>query len=150
MYVASHADRHRVSPPIKHPAVTYIPVYRQTALRSHFPSCQLQMFGSSVSGLGFRGCDLDMYADIDAKSLSCGLQPDRADADGRQKVLVVAPILHRLPHLCANVVPLTKTRVPIVQFTAPQLGGIPCDMTFPSPIQCHKSQLIGWLMKAGQ
>ena len=123
------------------------PVCRQTALRSRFPNCLVQMCGSSVSGLGFRGCDLDLYADINAKSLSCGPQPD---SNSQQNVHVVAPILDQLPHLCANIVPITQARVPIVKFTAPQLGGIQCDLSFRDPISCHKSQLIGWLMKAGQ
>ena len=100
-----------------------------------------------MSGLGFRGCDLDLYVQIDSNTGVCGLQPC---ADEQQKMLVVAKMLKGLPLLCSNIVRIAHTRVPIVRFNAPQLGGIQCDMSFRDSMSCHRSRLIGWLMKAGQ
>ena len=95
-----------------------------------------------MSGLGFRGCDLDLYVDIDSGIYG---------ANEKQNVLVgVAKILERLPQLCSNIVRIPHARVPIIRFNAPQLGGIQCDMSFRDSLSCHRSRLIGWLMKAGQ
>ena len=130
-----------VSSPFSFPAVS-----RQAELRSRFRTCLVQAFGSSVSGLGFRGCDLDLYAYIDAHSPGCGLEPD---ADDKQKVRAVSRILERARHLCRNIIHIPHARVPIVKFTAPQLGDIQCDMSFKDPMSCQNSRLIGFLMKAG-
>ncbi|XP_043244956.1 uncharacterized protein LOC122393194 [Amphibalanus amphitrite] len=116
----------------------------QNELRAHFRTCLVQAFGSSVSGLGFRGCDLDIYAFIDAHSHGSTLPPDATD---RHKVRAVGKVLFRLTHLCTSVVRIPEARVPIVKFRSPRLGDIDCDMSFKDPMSCQNSRLIGWLMQ---
>lgn len=40
----------------------------QTEFRRQFPDCVAYKFGSTVSGLGFKSCDLDIYVDIGNKN----------------------------------------------------------------------------------
>ena len=117
------------------------------ALRSRFRTCLVQAFGSSVSGLGFRGSDLDLYTYIDSEDPGCRLEHN---ADAKNKMLAAARGLYRLPHLCDNIVRIPRARVPIVKFSVPRLDDLKCDMSFGDPMSCQNSRLIGWLMKAGQ
>ena len=132
--------------PLVHSGSHVCHILRQTALRSQFGTCHVQAFGSSVSGLGFHGCDLDLYAHIDAQSPGCGLEPE---ADQKKKVRVVAKILEQVPQLCKRIIRIPNARVPIIKFSVPRLG-IQCDMSFKNQMSCQNSRLIKFLMKAGQ
>ena len=122
-------------------------VSRQNALRYRFRGCIVWAFGSSVSGLGFRGCDLDLYALIDPNIAHSGLP---RNADQAQKVREVGKLLSRQPHLCTKVVRIPSARVPIVKFRVPPMGHIQCDLNFKDRLSCQNSRLIGMLMKTGQ
>jgi hypothetical protein len=41
----------------------YIREFAQATLRSQLGDCTIYPFGSSVNTMGFRGCDLDLYAE---------------------------------------------------------------------------------------
>ena len=109
------------------------------------------MFGSSVSGLGLRGCDLDLNAFIDPNIKNSGLPPD---ADQAAMVRAVAKWLARQPQLCANVVRTPTALVPSIKFRAPPLGFIRCGLNLSSQnkdrMACQNSRLIGMLMSTGQ
>ena len=120
---------------------------RQEALRSRYSTCLVDAFGSSVTGLGLRGCDLDLYAFIDAHDAGYGLQPN---ADQSQKVRAVAKFLEILPHLCSNVaVRFSLGCLPTATFQAFPLGDVHCCMNLMGPMLCQNSRLIGMLMKTG-
>ena len=76
--------------------------------------CQLYPFGSSLNGLGFRGCDLDLY-------LQTGLPHPR-------NVYETARILRTIPYL-SHIQSIVSARVPIVKFIH-KATGIACDISF--------------------
>ncbi|XP_037071935.1 speckle targeted PIP5K1A-regulated poly(A) polymerase-like [Pollicipes pollicipes] len=121
----------------------------QAELRARFRTCLVQAFGSSVSGLGFHGCDLDLYAYIDANAPDAGLPTDADEADRARAVAAVLQGMRR-PDLCSRLVRILQARVPIIKFCARRLGGVRCDMSFRSPMSCQNSRLVGWFMKADQ
>ena len=121
-------------------------VSRQEALRSRFSTCLVSAYGSSVSGLGLRGCDLDLYAFIHADDRGSGRQPC---INQTEKVRAVAKFLKLMPRLCTDVVRVQTATVPIIKFRPTPMADIQCHLNLLDPIACQNSRLIGILMKTG-
>lgn len=97
-----------------------------------FPNCMVYSFGSSVNGLGFRGCDLDVYVDIGGSDYT-GCDQDNPLLDipamlEKQKVYEATRLLRSIPQ-CSQIQPIPSARVPIVKFVH-RSTGIHCDMSF--------------------
>ena len=86
----------------------------QRTFVDHYPRCVVYPFGSSLSGLGFPGSDLDIYMDLPVNMTE------------KQKVLRAMQILSRIPQ-CSRLQPIINARVPIIKFIH-HPSGIHCDI----------------------
>ena len=96
-------------------------------------------FGSSLNGLGFPGCDLDIYMDLDNKY---------ADNDGnwnnvnneKQKVRIAAEVLLSIPQY-SRLTQIINARVPILKFIH-RPTGISCDISFKNRMSVRNTEYI--------
>ncbi len=92
----------------------------QESARRVFQNCSVSLFGSTVNGLGFRGCDIDAFVET-------GLAQCKVDEDGiqlaslshseqKKAVKEISVLLRNMKSYIAAVVCIPKARVPIVKF----------------------------------
>jgi len=116
----------------------------RTFARSGFPGCVVSPFGSTVNGLGFRGCDLDVYIDLGelpwAPSPNNPLMQVPVTMTEVQRVRVAAKLLREIPQ-CTKIHPITAARVPIVKFVH-RMSGIHCDISFKNRASVLNSEFI--------
>jgi len=104
-------------------------IYR-TFVQHGYVNCSVTPFGSSVNGLGQRGCDLDVYIDLglipaNSSMLMYNVPVSYTEV---QKVHLTARILRTIPQ-CGQIHSIAQARVPIVKFMH-RPTGISCDISF--------------------
>lgn len=115
------------------------------ALRPSFPNGEISRFGSSVTGLGFKGSDFDVYLNIGEQIF------DDEDMTHRWTPRTIFKEVKRLLYKSKNVferiVLIPKARTPIIKFGhAPT--GTNCDISFKNGLGVINSQLIKRLLNA--
>ena len=121
---------------------------QKTFAQSDFSHCVVYPFGSSVNGLGFQGCDLDIYMDLDNPSLSRESQSktDNVLAEvpvtvtQKQKVRTATKILASVPQV-SRMQPIINARVPIIKFIH-RPTGIHCDVSFKNRMSVRNTAYI--------
>ena len=120
---------------------------QRTSANSDYSRCIVYPFGSSVNGLGFPGCDLDIYMDLDQHEAAV----PESSKDGplasvpvtvteRQKVRTATKILSSVPQ-CSRLTPIINARVPIVKFIH-RPTGIHCDVSFKECVTNSPTQIL--------
>lgn len=120
---------------------------RNTFARNGYPACVVYPFGSTVNGLAFKGCDLDVNVDlgeIPASSVSSAGPSAQSQIPvsltEAQKVRIAANLLREIPN-CSRIVPISQARVPIVKFVH-RVTGIQCDISFKNKSAVLNSEFI--------
>ena len=102
------------------------------------PRVRVQAFGSSVNGLGFKGCDLDVYVDLDL----IGRNPKGHEGQ-KAKVRFIGRLLRNdFRDYVYKVVEIPQARVPIVTFTH-TMTQISCDLSFKNEMSVLNTRFIG-------
>ncbi|BFZ22732.1 hypothetical protein BsWGS_25771 [Bradybaena similaris] len=96
----------------------------------HFENCRVYQFGSSVNGFGAKGCDLDLFLDID---------DDKASSD-KNKVKKLSQILSSSRGY-TKVLMIPSSRCPVVRFLH-QSSKIKCDLSINNRKALHNSYLL--------
>ena len=104
-------------------------------------SVSVEMFGSMVSGLGFKGSDIDVLVtrlgEVHEKSGNIrSLKISKQIAAGTQ----ILSKLHEVPDFI-NITDILNARVPIVKFTSAQTG-ISCDISFRNRMSVLNTEFI--------
>ncbi|XP_058809727.1 uncharacterized protein LOC131674929 [Phymastichus coffea] len=111
-------------------------------LKTIFKDCKTYRFGSTVSGLGFKNCDLDIYVDI-----GIPISPENSDTLAPHAVSTatifseVKRMLYARSSLFTKIVPIPKAKTPIIKFTYIPTK-ISCDISFKNSLAVHNSQLV--------
>ncbi|KAK2588356.1 hypothetical protein KPH14_004371 [Odynerus spinipes] len=121
---------------------------RNKIFGSIFPKCHTYRFGSTLTGLGFKGCDLDIYMDIGAPIISV------YDTEKPWKVTKfpncwtmskifnkVKSIMYRMNNVFADIRPIPQAKTPIIKFCHVPTK-ISCDISFKNGFGVYNSQLI--------
>jgi len=124
---------------------------QKTFSRTEFSSCVVYPFGSSVSGLGFPGCDLDIFLDLGVShhlgSPNTNLMNDiPITMTEQQKVKAALKVLKSIPQ-CARLTPILGARVPILKFVH-RPTGIHCDISFKNRASVRNTEYIRFCMEA--
>eukprot|EP00088_Acartia_fossae_P044202 TRINITY_DN4685_c0_g1_i3.p1 TRINITY_DN4685_c0_g1~~TRINITY_DN4685_c0_g1_i3.p1 ORF type:complete len:792 (+),score=171.13 TRINITY_DN4685_c0_g1_i3:47-2422(+) len=106
----------------------------KTFAKNGHPRCVVSPFGSTVNGLGFRGCDVDIFLDLGED------ENFEKKLTQVQKVRLAASLLRYIPH-CCRIHPITGARVPIVKFIH-RSTGINCDISFKNRASVLNSEYI--------
>ncbi|XP_076176648.1 uncharacterized protein LOC143151431 isoform X2 [Ptiloglossa arizonensis] len=105
-----------------------------------FPKSKTYKFGSTQTGLGFKGCDLDIYLDIgepihETKNAS-------ADSWTMETIFkVVRKIMYRMGRVFSDIIPIPKAKTPIIKFCYVQTN-VFCDISFKNSLALYKTYLI--------
>lgn len=117
--------------------------FLQEIFREVYHDCKIVPFGSTASGLGCRGCDLDMtliteqllgYSKRkcdgdDLNNVSFESQKSEATTDRSSRGIGdVCDILRKYAPGCKNVFPLGVARCPLIKFTHVD-SGLHCDLS---------------------
>ncbi|XP_008211725.2 speckle targeted PIP5K1A-regulated poly(A) polymerase [Nasonia vitripennis] len=107
-----------------------------------FPKCKTYRFGSTVSGLGFRNCDLDIY--IDPGFPVCQENNSKLGPNVVTASVIFAEvkrILYARTYIFSKVVPIPKAKTPIIKFFyIPSKTS--CDISFKNSLAVHNSLLV--------
>ena len=82
-----------------------------------YPEASVVPFGSTVSGVGWEGSDLDV----------CLLTPSQQD-DAAIDYSLVIDVLRSFAPGCINIIPVLTAKCPLVKFTH-QPSGLSCDLS---------------------
>ena len=85
-----------------------------------YPGASVVPFGSTVSGVGWKGSDLDVC-------LLTGVTPSQSDDTGVDYSLVIDMLRSFAPG-CTNIIPVLTAKCPLVKFTH-QPTGLSCDLS---------------------
>ncbi|XP_069698737.1 speckle targeted PIP5K1A-regulated poly(A) polymerase-like isoform X2 [Periplaneta americana] len=109
----------------------------EATLSATFPGCKAYAFGSTVTGLAFKGSDLDVYMSMDAVKT---VIPQKADM-----VMWAKRLLYRNTNLYSHIIAIPKAKTPIVKLVHIPTG-LRCDLSFRNALGVHNSALIRYLM----
>ena len=113
----------------------------QKTFNRTYSRCRVYPFGSSMNGLGFRGCDLDVYIDMGSPEPHGQMMEDiPVSMTEKQKVKTAAKLLRSIPQ-CARIHPVPQARVPIVKFVH-RTTGIQCDISFKNRASVCNTEFI--------
>ena len=123
---------------------------QKTFSRTEFSNCVIYPFGSSVSGLGFPGCDLDIFLDLGETKQRITSNTDLMNdipitMTEQQKVKAAMKVLKEIPQ-CARLSPILGARVPILKFIH-RPTGIHCDISFKNRASVRNTQYIRFCME---
>merc|ERR1712123_377501 len=118
---------------------------QKTFSRTQFSDCVIYPFGSSINGLGFPGCDLDIYLDLGepqemASPNSSLINDIPITMTEQQKVRAAMKVLKEIPQ-CARLTPILAARVPILKFIH-RPTGIHCDISFKNRTSVRNTEYI--------
>ncbi|XP_067377388.1 terminal uridylyltransferase 7 isoform X2 [Channa argus] len=105
----------------------------ETFVRRQFAGAQLQLFGSSKNGFGFRQSDLDICMVLDG-------QQTINDVDCINIIESLARLLKKHPGL-KNILPITTAKVPIVKFYHVHTG-LEGDISLYNTLAIHNTSLL--------
>jgi len=116
----------------------------KTFVQHGYVHCSVTPFGSSVNGLGQRGCDLDVYIDLGSPTIPANntmlVHNVPVTFTEVQKVHLTARILRTIPQ-CGHIHSIAQARVPIVKFMH-RPTGISCDISFKNRAGTLNSEYI--------
>ncbi|XP_076383175.1 poly(A) RNA polymerase, mitochondrial [Megalopta genalis] len=104
-----------------------------------FPKCKTYKYGSTQMGLGFKGCDLDIYMDIgepinESINASTGISMQKIFKE-------VKGVMYRMNLIFSNITPIAKAKIPIIKFCYVKTN-ISCDISFKNSFGIYKSKLM--------
>ena len=103
--------------------------------------CVVHPFGSSRNGLGFPGCDLDIYLDLGPANTPGGeLEDVPVIMSEKQKVRVAQRVLSDIKQI-SRVTAILSARVPILKFIH-RPTGIHCDISFKNRLSVKNTEYI--------
>lgn len=116
---------------------------------SIFPTCQIFKFGSSMTGLGFKNCDLDIYMYIGKPVVSTpkGKEPIQTPNKSLEILTMedlfkqVKKTMYRMNSVFSNIKPVLAAKTPIIKFCYTPTN-VSCDITFKHGIGVYNSLLI--------
>eukprot|EP00092_Neocalanus_flemingeri_P026429 GFUD01028647.1.p1 GENE.GFUD01028647.1~~GFUD01028647.1.p1 ORF type:complete len:565 (+),score=163.95 GFUD01028647.1:54-1748(+) len=112
----------------------------ENVLGTEFPECKAFPFGSSASGLGLRGCDLDIHVELgpnvkdETFDVKAGMWGDRF------KTRKVSDILRRKERF-KSAVPIINARIPIIRLKE-RMTSIKCDINVVSRMGVKNTEYI--------
>ena len=107
-------------------------------VRENHPKAAVHLFGSTVSGLGFKGCDIDAYVDTWPVENNCKELKSLDRSIMQEIVGNLSQTLIQNPSI-TNVEAINKARVPIIKF---ELNGLDCDISFKNFMGVMNTKLI--------
>jgi len=108
------------------------------------PLVTVRMFGSSINGFGFKGCDLDILVDVPNGHFGQVNTNDEADAERqwqKKKAHGTEKMLKNYPKEFCAVQSIKGARVPIVKCFSQDLK-LFCDLSFKNEMSLLNSQFI--------
>ena len=114
---------------------------QKTFSNSGYSHCIVYPFGSSLNGLGFPGCDLDIFMDLElAPEPGKGRDDVPISVTEKQKVRQAYKILSSIPQ-CCRLQSIINARVPILKFIH-RPTGIHCDVSFKNRMSVRNTAYI--------
>lgn len=112
------------------------------ALKPVFPRCEINRFGSSITGLCLKGSDFDIYLNI--------LEPINSDDSKtgwtpRTLFKEVKYYLYKRRETFDKIIPIPKAKTPIIKFCH-SVTSTNCDISFKNNLGVINSQLIKRLL----
>ena len=106
--------------------------------------CSVHPFGSSINGLGFPGCDLDIYLDLapagPSASTGAALLEVPLQISEQQKVRIARRVLSNIQQI-SRMTAILSARVPILKFIH-RPTGIQCDISFKNRMSVMNTEYI--------
>ena len=106
--------------------------------------CAVYPFGSSINGLGFPGCDLDIYLDLSPaqhhNGAGAALSEVPLQISEQQKVRIARRVLSDIKQI-SRMTAILNARVPILKFIH-RPTGIHCDISFKNRMSVMNTQYI--------
>ena len=106
--------------------------------------CAVYPFGSSINGLGFPGCDLDIYLDLAPAQppahARAALSEVPLQISEQQKVRIARRVLSDIKQIC-RMTAILSARVPILKFIH-RPTGIHCDISFKNRMSVMNTDYI--------
>lgn len=116
----------------------YIRQQLQELFQTRTPDCQVFLFGSSVSGVGMHGCDMDIFLDVTSDDLV--LQNGHSDDKCCPVLNPVSKMLRRCNGF-NNILVIKSARCPLVKFEHVQ-SGLKCDLSMNNRLALQNTRLI--------
>ncbi|XP_043283794.1 speckle targeted PIP5K1A-regulated poly(A) polymerase-like [Venturia canescens] len=112
------------------------------ALKPIFPRCEINRFGSSITGLCFKGSDVDIYLNIREP-----INSDDCKTGWTPKTIFreVKFYLYKRKDIFERIVPIPKAKTPIIKFCHSPTS-TNCDISFKNNLGVINSQLIKRLL----
>lgn len=115
---------------------------------SKFPTCRIFTFGSSMTGLGFKNCDLDIYMYIGKPIISTpkGKEPIQTPDKSLETLTMedlfkrVRKTMYKKKGVFSNIKPVLAAKTPIIKFCYIPTN-VSCDISFKHGIGVYKSLL---------
>ncbi|XP_028405404.1 speckle targeted PIP5K1A-regulated poly(A) polymerase-like [Dendronephthya gigantea] len=119
--------------------------YLQEIFVEVFPACSVTPFGSTTTGLGLKGADIDLCLLVEHEALNRVLDHDDSlpsSSDFLSEVLeFVVNILRRFAAGCQNVVGVKTAKCPVVKFVHRD-SGLSCDLSINNRLALRNTELI--------
>lgn len=114
--------------------------------RQAFPKCRTYRFGSTVTGLCFKNCDLDIYMNIGEQISNDENENSPGILTFRRVFSEAKKLLFRKSHFYSKVIPIPRAKTPIIKFfNIPSKTS--CDLSFRNSLGVHNSLLIKHYLK---
>jgi speckle targeted PIP5K1A-regulated poly(A) polymerase len=114
--------------------------YLQEIFVEIFPACVVTTFGSTATGLGLKGADLDLCLLVDPEALNLVLYQDDSSpssSDLTEHLLqFIVNVLRKFAAGFQNVVSVSTAKCPVVKFVHRD-SGLSCDLSINN--RCSKS-----------
>ncbi|XP_017886248.1 speckle targeted PIP5K1A-regulated poly(A) polymerase-like [Ceratina calcarata] len=112
--------------------------------RTKYPKCKTYPFGSIVTELAFKQCDLDMYMYIGQP-----INDVKVQGSGEYTITTVLKdvkkIMYRTGTIFSNIISLPKAKIPIIKFCYLPTNVL-CDLSFKNSLGIYKSYLVRYLI----
>ncbi|KAJ9577365.1 hypothetical protein L9F63_006045, partial [Diploptera punctata] len=105
-----------------------------------YPGCKAHPFGSIVTGLGFKGSDMDIYMD-----LNLGASAENTPEKQRSIINKAKKTLFKSRHLYSSIFGIPNAKTPIVTFVH-KATGTSCDLSFKNGMGVQNSALIKYYL----
>ncbi|XP_058790494.1 speckle targeted PIP5K1A-regulated poly(A) polymerase-like isoform X2 [Phymastichus coffea] len=107
-----------------------------------FPKCRIFKFGSSVTDIGFRKCDLDIYLDIGIPVIKANKKSTIGPHVLSSEILfTIVEKTIRSNYKFSRCIPIPTARVPIVKCCYSPTN-VSCDISFKSKLGVYNSSLL--------
>ena len=121
----------------------YIIIFQNVVIE-HYPQAVVYLFGSTVNGLGFKGCDIDAYVETGlAKTDHASDVYNVESLERNQMIKAVQDLTHglRKNSNVVNVQGISGARVPIVKFDH-QATNLSVDLSFKNRMAVLNTEFI--------